>query len=44
MANLQATTELKNCKIENHSCLFWPLAQILGIDKRWVLSLSVTFG
>jgi len=34
--------ELKNCKIENHSSLFWPVAQYIGSDRRRVLSPGVT--
>jgi len=43
MENSQATAELKNCKIENHFCLFRPLAQYQGSDKRQALSPGVTY-
>src|SRR6218665_2767960 len=43
MTNSQATAEVKNCKIENLYCLFRPLAQYLGSDKRQVLSAGVTW-
>jgi len=39
---LQATADLKNYKIENLSCLFRPLAQYPGYDKRWVWSRGIT--
>ena len=38
---LQHMTDLKNCRIENPSCLLRPLAQYLGSDKRWVLSPDI---
>jgi len=44
MANSQTPGELKNCKLENTSLLFAPLAQYLGSDKRRVLSPCVTIG
>ena len=43
MTNSQTPAELKNCKLENSSFLFGPLAQYLGIDKRQVLSPCVTY-
>jgi len=44
MTNSQATTaDLKNCRIENPSCVFWTLAQYLGSDKQWVLSPGITY-
>jgi len=42
MENLQTTAELKNCKIENPSRLFWLLAKYVGRNKQWVLSPCVT--
>jgi len=42
MANSRKPAELKNCKLENPSPLFRPLAQYLGSDKRLVLSPGVT--
>jgi len=41
--NSRTPAELRNCKLENTSLLFGPLAQYLGSDKRWVLSPCVTF-
>ena len=43
MANSRTPVELKNCKLENPSLLFGPLAQYLGRDKRQALSPCVTF-
>jgi len=43
MANSRTPAELKNCKLENTSLLFGPLAQYLGSDKRRVLSPWVTY-
>src|SRR6218665_3850552 len=42
MANSRTPAELKNCKLENPSPLFWPLAQYLGRDKRRALSTCAT--
>ena len=39
MANLRTWAEFKNCKLENPSLLFGPLAQYLEGDKRRALSL-----
>src|SRR6218665_1610149 len=43
MANSQTPAELKNCKLENPSPLFRPLAQYLGSDRQRVLSPSITY-
>src|SRR6218665_801167 len=43
MINSRTPAELKNCKLENPSLLFRPLAQYLGSDKRRVLSPCVTY-
>jgi len=43
IANSRTPVELKNCKLENPSPLFRPLAQYLGSDKRRVLSPCVTY-
>src|SRR6218665_2163576 len=43
MANSRTPGELKNCKLENPSLLFWYLAQYLGSKKRRVLSPCVTY-
>ncbi len=40
--NLRTPSNLKNCKLENPSLLFGPLAQYLGSDKRRVLGPCVT--
>jgi len=44
MANSRTAAELKNCKLENPSLLFGPLAQYLGSNKRRVLNPCVTNG
>jgi len=36
MASSRTPAELKNCKLENLSLLFGPLAQYLGSEKRRV--------
>jgi len=38
MTNSQTPGELKNCKLENPSLLFGPLAQYLGSDRFWALA------
>jgi len=43
MTNSRTLVELKNCKLENSSLLFEPLAQCLGSDKRRVLSTCITY-
>jgi len=43
IANSRIRAGLNNWKLENLSLLFGPQAQYLGSDKRWVLSLSVTY-
>jgi len=43
MANSRTPGELKNCKLENLSLLFGPLAQYIGSDKRRVLSPCVKY-
>ena len=43
MAHSQTPAELKNCKLENPSLLFGPVALYLGSDKRRVLSPCVTY-
>jgi len=40
VANSRTPAELKNCKLENPFLIFGPLAQYLGSDKRWVLSMG----
>jgi len=40
MANSLTPAELKNCKFENSSLLFGPLARYLGSDKRRVRALA----
>jgi len=42
-ANSCTLSELKNCKLENPSLLFGPLAQNPGSDKRRILSPCVTY-
>src|SRR6218665_1584174 len=42
VANSRTPAELKNCRLENPSLLFGPLAQYLGSDMRWVLSPCIT--
>ena len=40
--NSWTPAKLKNCKLENPSLLFRPLAQYLGSNKQQVLSLCIT--